>query len=42
MLKKPELFFNWLIKEGLALVIFSAIMLVIVYALINVFTNPNI
>ena len=42
MIKKLDVFFNWLLKEGLALMIFSAIMLVIIYALINVFNNSNI
>jgi hypothetical protein len=37
-----DVFFNWLIKEGIALMIFSVILLVIIYALINVFNNPNI
>ena len=42
MIKKLDVFLNWLLKEGLALMIFSAIMLVIIYALFNVFNNQNI
>ena len=42
MIKKLVVFLNWLLKEGIALMLFSAIMLVIIYALINVFNNPNI
>jgi hypothetical protein len=42
MVKKLDIFINWLFKGGLALMIFSAIMLIIIYALINVFNNPNI
>jgi hypothetical protein len=42
MIKKLDVFLNWLLKEGIALMLFSAIMLVIIYALINVFNNPNI
>ena len=42
MIKKLEVYLNWLIKEGFSIMIFSAVILVIIYALINVFNNPNI
>jgi hypothetical protein len=42
MIKKLDVFINWLFKGGLSLMIFSAIILIIIYALINVFNNPHI
>jgi len=42
MIKKLDVFLSWFLKEGLSIIIFSAILLVIFYALYNVFNNVNV
>jgi|GEM_PF-3010835 len=42
MLKKIDTFLSWLLKEGIVLILFLAIMLIILYALFNVFNNKYI
>ena len=42
MIKKLDVFLNWLLKEGLTFIFFIAIVVVILYGLYNLFNNPNI
>jgi len=42
MFRKIDVFIKWLLKEGLILICFLAIMLIIFYALFNVFNNKYI
>jgi hypothetical protein len=42
MIKKLDAFLSWFIKEGLTLIIFIGIVMVIGYALYHLFNSPNI
>jgi vacuolar-type H+-ATPase subunit I/STV1 len=42
MIKKLDAFLSWLLKEGLTFIIFSAIMVVILFGLYHLFNSPII